>query len=494
MNIAQNFTKNFESDLPCERRRDSSVTKVTSKNRPSHFLHKRLPPTRHTMDAAGSRLGTMHLHSPRDDSDGSHSLPAPSPLPSPPLSLLSPGQPGLDGRVQHGRGYKQESRGEAYARVTECGGGGDYRLAGVLPLDGAEGARHVFVLHIRLLDGLRQAYLLMNHEDDASSVDAFFDMRSATLPLQVAWELFVKPALRCTRRMPEDAVPVLDFFSSFAERDDVLARQYGWFIGLCWRRPQRGEHAHARGRGIMVGNDEASECGGSGRSADEVVGSESDDEAGWRKMGASMWVDLVATGVPWTMEDGNRGEQIAAEAVEFEEACRKSGDVGLEDGAVFAAAWGQERELVEEAFRENSTMMRSWYLEESELAVLKIDAEDLNELPVWQLMGLFVRGGEIVRRLVLMLDHARVISRLCGNHSAAALWESERDRCLVAAGFTNATYCLVLNTQIYCEHQTFIRQGAHHPKPTRVWTLASLSNLCVFLSARKLIFAGACTW
>ena len=75
--------------------------------------------------------------------DSEDSLLAPSPLPSPPLSLLSPsivGDPAASLGVKHGRGYLNESRDAAYARATECGGAGDYRLAGVLPIDGSKGA------------------------------------------------------------------------------------------------------------------------------------------------------------------------------------------------------------------------------------------------------------------------------------------------------------------------------------------------------------------
>jgi len=53
--------------------------------------------------------------------------------------------------VRFGRGYAQESRANAYARGTECGSGGDYRLEGVLPLYGTGGKRHVFVWHDSLM-------------------------------------------------------------------------------------------------------------------------------------------------------------------------------------------------------------------------------------------------------------------------------------------------------------------------------------------------------
>ena len=144
----------------------------------------------------------------------------------------------------------------------------------------------------------------------------------------------------------------------------------------------------------------------------------------------------------------------------FYEVCRRSGNVDLEDGAQLAAEWGQERDAVEATFHANPTLMRSWFLGEQELASLKIEPEDLFELPAWQLMGLVVRhesGAAIVRRLVLMVDHARVMSSLDGDFDAARLWEMERDRCLLAAGFSNVVYCLVLNTQMYYEHQEFLR-------------------------------------
>jgi len=83
------------------------------------------------------------------------SLPPASPLPSPPRSLLAElgglsrggsapcaqaDVPQWRRMVQHGRGYANEERLHAYARVTECGGGGDFSITGILPLEGLKGS------------------------------------------------------------------------------------------------------------------------------------------------------------------------------------------------------------------------------------------------------------------------------------------------------------------------------------------------------------------
>lgn len=130
--------------------------------------------------------------------------------------------------------FPSTARGVRFAGMPRCGARvlGEGKVAD----DTAAGKRHVFVLHIRLGHGVRQAYVLLHHVDDSDSTDT----RSSTLPLagelmltnthrewgiccqdtwlnkhmskpirSGAWEIFVKPALRCTRQLPRDAVEPL---------------------------------------------------------------------------------------------------------------------------------------------------------------------------------------------------------------------------------------------------------------------------------------------
>jgi hypothetical protein len=83
-------------------------------------------------------------------------LPPASPLPSPPHSLLgvlSLGDSGRDAetgtyvpqwrrKVKFGKGYENECRSKAHAYVTECGGGGDFRVSGILPVAASNGLSH----------------------------------------------------------------------------------------------------------------------------------------------------------------------------------------------------------------------------------------------------------------------------------------------------------------------------------------------------------------
>ncbi len=151
-------------------------------------------------DTSSSRAGSAEGESYLD------SLPMASPLPSPPhslLGILSLGDSGRDAeagtyvpqwrrKVKFGKGYENECRSKAYAYVTECGGGGDFRVSGILPVAASNGLshdaacacvcarnprlatcplflpdvsagtrfnagrRHVFVLHIRLHQGKEQ--------------------------------------------------------------------------------------------------------------------------------------------------------------------------------------------------------------------------------------------------------------------------------------------------------------------------------------------------
>jgi hypothetical protein len=58
------------------------------------------------------------------------------------------------------------------------------------------------------------------------------------------------------------------------------------------------------------------------------------------------------------------------------------------------------------------------------------------------------------------------MSALCGDDKSAEVLEQERDRGLVAMGFTSMCYCLVLNTQLHFEHWAFLAGHARHPKHT----------------------------
>jgi hypothetical protein len=251
-----------------------------------------------------------------------------------------------------------------------------------------------------------------------------------------------------------DYAPRTDFFWSFAEEERALD------AGLCWRWPTVAEGAGQIEPSFRGWCDAISENLHVEETNESENGEQGEDDGEWRRERCGAWVGLVASALPGVEKGQDARSRTQMVADTFHEACRRSAGVNLEEGAQLAAEWGRDRETVEAAFCENSTIMRSWYLDERELFGLKIEAGDLFELPVWQLMGLIVKhevGAVIVRRLVLMLDHSRCVCKLDGDEEAARVWETERDRCLVAAGFTNVVYCLVLNTQIYHEHQEFLR-------------------------------------
>ena len=115
---------------------------------------------------------------------------------------------------QFGLGYSFESRSGAYASVEECGGAGDFRLAGILPVDA--GHKHVFVLHIRVDEGVRHGYVLWRNIGDTSDLHEIRGIKSVTMSMAGAWALFVEPAVRRTQTVPADAIEPLDFFASFA--------------------------------------------------------------------------------------------------------------------------------------------------------------------------------------------------------------------------------------------------------------------------------------
>ena len=63
------------------------------------------------------------------------------------------------------------------------------------------------------------------------------------------------------------------------------------------------------------------------------------------------------------------------------------------------------------------------------------------------------------------------MNALWGDDKSAQVLEHERDRGLVAMGYTNMCYCLVLNTQLQFEHEAFLARQKRHPKPTRTFAV-----------------------
>ena len=193
--------------------------------------------------------------------------------------------------------------------------------------------------------------------------------------------------------------------------------------------------------------------------------------------GRPRWVQMVGEDVEW--EDGGARGLLHA--------CKQSGEISAEEwsrrlcwtyGQGWASKCALERERFEGEFQRSRTMMHSWYLGEEELRGLRVCEDALRELPVLALMGIVARSARLVKRLVLMLDHARVVAALAeetalNGEDMAVVWEHERDRCIAfGAGYANICYCLVLNTQLHAEHSDFLNAHKRHPKQTK----ASLLN------------------
>ena len=120
----------------------------------------------------------------------------------------------------------------------------------------------------------------------------------------------------------------------------------------------------------------------------------------WWQRGSREWVQLVGLWVDEGIEGGGDG---------ILRACKTGGETLLDEGLALASEWTSDREVVEELFQSSCTMMHKWFLNVEELEALKICRDDLVELPVWQLMGLVARDARLMKRFVLMLDHARVV-------------------------------------------------------------------------------------
>jgi len=63
--------------------------------------------------------------------------------------------------------------------------------------------------HGVFLSGVRDAFVLWHHVDDATGADELFETRAATVSMAGGWSLFVEPAVRRTQQVPPDAVEPL---------------------------------------------------------------------------------------------------------------------------------------------------------------------------------------------------------------------------------------------------------------------------------------------